>query len=210
MGIASCKKDDIKLKKIPKLINAEHPTSGFFPALRFEFGDEDDYGVVVDGSKSSPKLNFYEQRVFKNRSGAFETTKLPSFGSKGVIKNKTGIVAVCIDLKSIKIGKEQSFKVGVYKNDKLIDGKIITFVIERYNFVDRHIVNTGHAKKLCISNWLNIMFCTKESFELVLRYPYVGGSPESVALNRKIRATSLRNRYDDCYLEEEDSDSDRY
>lgn len=210
----SCKKDKIRLGGDGFGVRSD---AEFHVALTFlsKEGETDDYSFEIDASESSPELSFHQVRYAKNHGrGEYKYFRFPSFGNKGMVKldkskkrpypyKKEPYVMIGINLKSIKIGKEQSFKVKVYQNDKIIDVKTVTFITVLGPYGDgSSIAQAGVLEKLCISNWKNVEDVTKYSLVIDFKYPESKYDSNSEALKH------LRKALDDCYIE--DPDSDRY
>jgi len=203
MVIFGCKKDNIKLNVVGKGV---HPNGSYYALLQFIFkGETDDYSVEINTSKSSHGLNFFQSRIIRDDDGNFvKYLNFPSFGNKGVIKwkkdKKHPYIMIGINPKSIVIGQDYGLGVKIYRNGKVIDSKVISFVTALYPF-SKDIRRAGYLKKLCISDWKNTESIIKTSFGLSFKYP------ESKYRTPKL-LKELKKDYDDCYVE--GSDADKY
>lgn len=201
-----CKRDNITLS--PPGVGV-HPSGGFGAFLFFNFvNDNDDYSVAVDASKSSPNLHFNDVRIVYDASGLARHTK-HSLNNKATVELKKDFddngkeyryVFIEIDTKLIKINKEYSFRIKVYKNSALIDNKIVTFNTGIGPYGDKKIMDAGYLKKLCISDWRNFERVDKYGFRLRFKYPGRYNEPKHLK--------NFKKTYDDCYVE--GSDADKY
>jgi len=201
----SCKKDSIILDS-PIGGNRFSSYGGFTCGLFFGFEPQkdDDYAVEVDASQSNPSLRFHRTRgVF------YDYLRIP-LGNKGMVKwdknekwEEERPINIFIDRKSVKLHKEYSFKINIYKNGKIIDKKNVTFTVALYK--DRSsddMAENGKLEKLCLDNWKNVKDFSKEGFRFVFEYPIKD------QYNKPERLKEIKKAYDDCYIE--DPDSDKY
>lgn len=202
MSMFSCKKDNIDLDG-----GRSHIDGGLTGLFAFHFDDsvkDDNYTVAVDASDLSPNLKFYHQK------GVLYDHARTYLGNKGAVKwgdDKTwraeDFIRIYVDMNSIQVGKEYKFKTSVYKNDRMVDSKIITFVpglLDHRSSDD--FPEWGCLKKICFSNWKNMaQHPGKSSFIIHFKYP-------KGIYDGKESLKEAKRRYDDCYIE--DPDSDKY